>query len=318
MYSKIFVVSKRTMNLRRETSVSKELSCPLTSHRISHTLTAGLTLEDLCRCMVGAWPTQLDLDGSGRKPWITSNNLLQPIIGGVPLPFPLLDAQPTQPDANESSSTIGCGGGSSSPVMTPLPRQICSEVVFRGPIGRDRAVRANLPFPWMDEFRLYDVASNRKDQRSKPEKRSATAGLHRKIPFLTRNSIPMMIDYPHTFLAHVKHGAPFATLWPGHSAGKDVKVRLCSGYGKDVGAGGGSMKEGDDPMTSQREEENIDVLVERLPSSGPTAFFYAGYTAYYEITLGGPLRQLAQNVEWGLPRDQCVAIGLATQHFPLE
>lgn len=275
--------------------------------------------------MVGAWPTQLDLDGSGRHPWLTSNALLQPIIDGVPLPFPLLDARRTQPEANESSSISGekrvsSASGSSSSVGTS--GQICSDVVFRGPLGGDRAVRANLPFPWMEELRLYDITSDRKDQRPASETKSATAGLPRGVHVLTTNRVAMAMDYPHTFLAHVKHGAPFATLWPGHSAVKDVKVRLRSGGGKDVGVAAsngprGSVKEGDVPVSSPGEEENIQVLVERLPSSGAAAFFYAGYTAYYEITLGEQLHQLVQNVPWELPRDQCVAIGLATQHFPL-
>lgn len=203
--------------------------------------------------------------------------------------------------------------------MTSFSRQICNEVVYRGPLGEDRAVRANLPFPWMGELRPYDIASDRKDQMPKLDMRSAAAGLRREVRFLTANHIPMMIDYPHSFLARVKHGAPFATLWPGHSVGKDVKVRKgCSGKGKDDGVASGSVKEGHDPVLLQGEEEDLDVLMERLPSSGPTAFFYAGYTAYYEITLGEPLHQLVRNVQWAHPRDQCVAIGLASQHFSLE
>ncbi|CAM9715861.1 unnamed protein product [Ascophyllum nodosum] len=316
---------------------------------------ANVTMEDLCRCMAGSWPTQLDLDGTHRDQWVASNEPLQSIIDGSLVPLPLDDVQPAQAEAQETSSA-SCdevvrdtreGTGSST-----APAQVCTGVVFRGALGGDRAVRSNLPFPWMRELQSADFKFVRKGQgKAAPPAATPSGGasvsaaecaraeeIYGEVQLLNVNRdrvFSAAVDYPHTFLAHVKQGAPFATLWPGHSDRKDAPSS-CGGV-RDPGSSavasnkGGKCVEGRNRSRSWSREEGhegdaedegipIDFRadIERIPSSGPNPFFRAGFTAYYEITLGKPLEPLVRSNPRRSARDQCVAIGLATERFPLE
>ena len=305
--------------------------------------------------MAGSWPTQLDLDGTHRDQWVASNEPLQSIIDGSLVPLPLDDVQPAQAEAQETSSA-SCdevvrdtreGTGSST-----APAQVCTGVVFRGALGGDRAVRSNLPFPWMRELQSADFKFVRKGQgKAAPPAATPSGGasvsaaegaraeeIYGEVQLLNVNRdrvFSAAVDYPHTFLAHVKQGAPFATLWPGHSDRKDAPSS-CGGV-RDPGSSavasnkGGKCVEGRNRSRSWSREEGhegdaedegipIDFRadIERIPSSGPNPFFRAGFTAYYEITLGKPLEPLVRSNPRRSARDQCVAIGLATERFPLE
>lgn len=282
----------------------------------------NLELQDICRCMVGAWPTHIDLDLRGGE-------YLQALVDGVLQALPALPP----PSANSVGAPPGIGGGGSGSGGGSGAPGLCTGVVFRGRIGGDRAVRANVPFPWMGTMQRHSSYTT-----FEPGEKEFSLGCVVKAS-LSQLHPAVRMHYPCTFLARVKADAPFAWLWPGHAGAKgreDVGGAPaeddCGGVG-GVGGGGGraaaaatgdrgggssSGTAGGSGAGSDRDEELLRPERERVPSSGPTPFFHAGYTAYFEITLEKTLAPLEQPRGEELDMEQCVAIGLADDSFNLE
>lgn len=239
--------------------------------------------------MVGAWPTHIDRHWRG-------DELLQASVGGV--------LQPLQASTGGGGAAGGGGGGSgadpkSAPQAdTTLPVGLCTGVVFRGGLGGDRAVRANVPFPWAGCGRTLSQPLPGTDMSRGSIMKMALTTYDRRIN----------LHYPDVVLARVKAAAPFALLWPGHAAAGKGEG------GSDEDDGGGNVGHGG----LVDENEKVRLKVERLPSSGPAPFFHAGYTAYFEITLGETVAPLEQPRDADFHLEQCVAIGLAHDNFPLE
>lgn len=282
--------------------------------------------------MVGVWPTHITLTD---RPW-RALDAIQGIVNGTLQPI-----AESLPNLNGESSPQGAGagagasageaeneggGGDDSGASRALTASTGSTtgVVFRGKLGGDRAVRANLPFPWMGH----------KDCVYSVEAISASF----IDPFWSRwvatedcHGGESMLMYPHALLGRVRSGSPFGTLWPGHAKANSIVANPgaeCSSAGVSSSGGGGSGSNDDEDghaLADGEVDEDSWAKLERLPSSGPAPFFRAGYTAYFEITLGQPLQPLApEEEEEGAPAgffgehvDQCVAIGLATKRFQL-
>lgn len=261
-------------------------------------------MVDICRCMVGAWPSHVDLNDRDTK----KNEPIQPVIDGTPQHFTASSAG--TPESSQEPPGDD-GGDSAIPVdgaAAPNQQGLCSAVVFRGQLGGDRAVRANLPFPWMenldevtmvicpgDELPQYCVVPN------------------------DSSILAFKLEYPTAFLSNVKYGAPFSTLWPGHTPSRATDANInCPPRSpeetNDDGNGGSDGDSGPDGENEHRSHRRSEL--ERLPSSGPDPFFHAGYTAYFEITLGEPVEPLLQAFAGN--EDPCVAIGLALHGFPLK
>ncbi|CAN0511389.1 unnamed protein product, partial [Ectocarpus sp. 12 AP-2014] len=247
----------------------------------------NLTLQDICRCMVGAWPTHID------RHW-RADELLQASIGGV--------LQPLQAGAAGGGvSGSGADPENAQRADTPLAAGLCDGVVFRGGLGGDRAVRANVPFPW---------AGCGRTRSQPPCGADMSRGASLVKMELTTYDRPVYVHYPDVVLARVKAGAPFALLWPGHAA---------AGGGEGEGGSGEDSRSGNVGHGGLVDEnEKVRLKIEQQPSSGPAPFFHAGYTAYFEITLGNTMAPLEQPRDEDFHLEQCVAIGLAHDNFPLE
>ena len=283
--------------------------------------------------MVGAWPSYIDDDFHTRP-----GERLQACVHDVLQPFSAsLDtaAETSSPMSGGSSDGDGGSGGSSSSSSSSNssssnsnnncsdacfpPREqrgLCSGVVFRGRLGDDRAVRANVPFPFMATMEVH-----RDGARFKPSEKDLTRG----CVLLSAQAVfhpTVRMYYPDEFLARVKADAPFSLLWPGHAAtrGNDASRTPEGGVGgRNGGSSGGGAAGADAAGAAASGVNTLDQLtleLERLPSSGPAPFFHAGYTAYFEITLETtavpPLER-----EPG-PSLECVAIGLAYDRFRLK
>eukprot|EP00752_Nemacystus_decipiens_P005229 g4745.t2 len=285
---------------------------------------ANVTLQDICRSMVGAWPTYID-DIFRTRP----DTLIQASIDGVIQPFstPLDMVVETSPMLGGGSGGGGGGGGGGRSSngdgcnddgcsVSKKNTGLCSGVVFRGALGGGRAVRANVPFPFMGTMETH-----RDGARFKPSEKDLTHG----CVVLTAQTVydaTVRMHYPDEFLARVKADAPFSLLWPGHHApdGKDPSSVAPPGSvgGSSGGSGAGTDGAADlNPVERQVERrlEELRLELERLPSSGPAPFFHAGYTAYFEITLGKTVPPLHRQ-EGDEIRSECVAIGLANGRFP--
>ncbi|CAN0158030.1 unnamed protein product, partial [Scytosiphon promiscuus] len=278
---------------------------------------ADLTMRDICRCMVGAWPTHID------RNW-RADVLLQASIDGVLQPLP-----------NTGHGDTAAAGAAAEPSAHQGSNHkpgLCNGVVFRGRIGDDRAVRANLPFPWLGTV----------CQRSSfltPTKAELSRGCMLSVRMLNPAVTGVKsVRYPDALLARVKAEAPFSWLWPGHAAageGRGGESALANGVsataaaatgagaagagaaGAASGGGGGrSRNYGNGGGSAEGDKDRLHE-VSRLPSSGSAPFFHAGYTAYFEITLGDPVAPLGQAQGAFFSADQCVAIGLANDSFPL-
>lgn len=276
--------------------------------------------------MVGAWPTHIDLNDRRSRdgPFqVIVDGVLQPVAGTT---SPTLNGVP--PPAKSDTPSVSSGGK-------------CTGLVFRGALGGDRAVKANVPFPWMESLPRSRVAFA-------PQGASSSQG---KVNTLDANgSVEASIKYPHSFLANVRSGSPFSTRWPGHKAHEDAgpeggagDAAVARGVGiLDKPAWPGLWPGGSAQLDALREEliangvgiygdgywngsgmadstktEEFKATLDRIPSSGPSASFRAGYTAYFEISVGEKMEPLVRAGPWGFELDQCVAIGLATARFPI-
>ncbi len=291
-------------------------------HASTHILYVGIvssdvppdnaTLPDICRCMVGAWPTHLD------RHW-QRDELLQAMVDGVLQPMPRSGPSARDDDDDDAAPPkLGGGGGASEldPKATAPPAGLCTGVVFRGPIGGDRAVRANVPFPFLGTM-MPGI---------KPTEKDFARG---RVVMTSRqpDSVRLVqMQFPDEFLARVKEDAPFATLWPGHApdGGKHAEglpaAAAAAADGGDKGVSGraaspaASSGNGGDGGGKRRD---LRLELDQLPSSGPAPFFHAGYTAYFEITLGETLAPLDERNHGGADLE-CVAIGLANERFRLR
>lgn len=286
-----------------------------TSRQIRHRISCAdnATFQDICRCLVGVWPTHID------QHW-RRDDLLQAVVDGVLQPMPPSESS-TEGADEDAAPTSGGGDGNNGaseldPAATAPPAGLCTGVVFRGPIGGDRAVRANVPFPFLGTM-----------LRSPSTKLTDKDFARGCVVTTSRLSDPDVYtsqwQFPDEFLARVKEDAPFATLWPGHAAGRgkhaeglpataaatgDGDAGVSGGAASAAaasGGGGGGMK------------RDLRRELEQLPSSGPAPFFHAGYTAYFEITLGETVAPLERQ-EHGVVGLECVAIGLANERFQLR
>lgn len=304
---------------------------------------AGLTLEEACRCIVGAWPSHIDLSG---RCWI-DDGPIQAIVNGVrqalarnptqpPPPADFLAAYGGAGDSSGSTAHGGSGGtggtggidGSggtagtrqagdvpdATPFVPVASEGLCTGVVFRGSIGGDRAVRANLPFPWMLKARRPDMSY------TPAETGSGQGRVFLQLPVGIHDGGML---YPDVFLSQVKSGGPFATLWPGHAPPGKNFPRTAADMG-----GSGSGGSGDSSSKSSREGGRysggigdigpLRAELESLPSSGPAPFFHVGHAAYYEVTVGEAVEPLPGVPRSGFHPLQCVAVGLATSAFRLQ
>lgn len=176
-------------------------------------------------------------------------------------------------------------------------RALCTTVVFCGGLGGDRAVRADAPFPWMDD---PDGEGWRHD----------TLGLAKSPGAYFIKTRRRCLRYPHAFVAHVLSRSPFATLWPGHHPPERRD------YGGVDAGGSEAEKSSKRRAEAKAEAEAKDRLRGKcLTSSGPDPFFHVGLIAYYEITIGESMGPASKNAVGR--REQCVAIGLATDTFRL-
>lgn len=302
-------------------------------------LVDDLTAQEICRCMVGVWPSHVDLKQQRR---------LGADIVGVPQP-----PSGTEPSTGSRTNSCGLsekntGGNGKSRAVDPSndrvkdsastpssSKDLFTQVVFRGPLGLDRAVKANVPFPWSEDFRSFSISLRSCGGRT--DSRKVVAHCH---------NVKGEIRYPLAFLPHVKYGAPFATLWPGHAVNtrEATSGQVSNGTGRStIGKGrdnvgnriddanslasvttgsddeGGKDMRDADSNTHERDNGRRDWMpkLNRLPSSGSKPFFYAGFTAYFEITLGEPSKPSVRGAAGGSPA-QCVAIGLANDKFPIE
>lgn len=290
----------------------------------------GLTLEDVCRCMVGAWPTYIDFS---EGPSQTGSEAVHRVVDGAIVPMQPSrrenrlqngnnEDEPQQVPPEPGAAVVsavgnaarGGQGGSAHELCTATTdrsnrvarkrdaknrpaRTLCTTVVFCGELGGDRAVRADAPFPWMDD---PDGEGWRHD----------TAALAKSPGAYFIKTKRRCLRYPHAFVAHVLSRSPFATLWPGH---RPPERRDDGG----VDAGGGEAKKSGKRRTGAKDEvEARDRLRGKcLTSSGPDPFFHVGLIAYYEITIGESMGSAYTNAIGR--REQCVAIGLATDMFRL-
>lgn len=267
-----------------------------------------LSFRDFCHCMVGIWPTHLDL--SDRSFLRTEG--LQSIVDGVPLPIEELLSQPDEAGRGGDDGTLPPSApapvlfsarnrratGAASRHSTGLEKSgpLCTGVVFRGMLGGDRAVRADLPFPWMDDATT--------SWRTLREFEGEVKGVWIDHPRLR-------LEYPEDVVSHVPSSAPFGMLWPGH-------VR----HGQGASRAHAALQR--DGFVSPREEagDASGEMANSLPSSGPDPFFRAGLIAYFEITLGESMGPWA-GLSGPPPRSnrvcpECVGIGLATPRFRLR
>lgn len=300
----------------------------------------------MCRCIVGAWPSHIDLSG---RYWL-DDGPIQAIVNGVRQP---LARNPPPPlaaanfvggyggtggggsnahggsggtngtggtdDSSGSAGTVGTKPEAPAPEATPVapaPEGLCTGVVFRGSIGGDRAVKANLPFPWMLKARRPDMIYSPAD---------TGCGQGRVCLQLPVGIHDSGMLYPDVFLSQVKSGGPFATLWPGHAPhGRSVTLPRPAADvgGVDSSCGGGSnssiSRGGGRHSGSIGDIGSLSEELESLPSSGPLPFFHVGHAAYYEITVGEAVEPLPGGARNGFQRPQCVAVGLATSAFPLQ
>lgn len=282
--------------------------------------------------MVGVWPTHIDfIDG---PPLLKAGaKALQCIVGGVPLPAGTLPTESREPRAPERTSIPECPSRALVSCHDPASLSrggLVTGVVFRGIIGKDRAVRADVPFPWMDsdgEFAettvwrflpnmQYDgevddddiettqrnTGNAAENQNGGCNSRNTNSSVDGRLVDTQRN----LLRYPDAFIAHVRSSSPFATLWPGHAKNGDVIRPLVAGrsstdgcagsiVGNGVGGniGSGTNNVGGAGVGGNTPGGNGD-LGAFLPSSGPDPFFRTGLIAYFEITLGesmGPLNR---------------------------
>lgn len=110
-------------------------------------------------------------------------------------------------------------------------RTLCTTVVFQGALGGDRAVRADVPFPWMDD-------PDGEQWRARQGWRTSTFMSGRPSYIKSKRKV---LRYPHALVAHVLSESQFATLWPGHAERGDANAASPSGrraanFGADAGA----------------------------------------------------------------------------------
>ena len=276
--------------------------------------------------MVGAWPTYIE-EGFRTRPGdqvqASVDGVLQPFLTPLELSGPPPGGDNASGGGGGSSSSSGSGGSNVDALLRWKDNPgLCSGVVFRGRLGGNRAVRANVPFPF-----LGTMETHRNGTRFKPSERDLTRG----CVVLTAQTVyepTVRMHYPDEFLARVKVDAPFSLLWPGHAAAKGKHASTapaggCGGSsgGGDVGYGAGATGAESSGVNTHKEiglelermHKEIRLELERLPSSGPAPFFHAGYTAYFEITL----EKTVPPLEWRGFHLECVAIGLANEFFPL-
>lgn len=271
--------------------------------------------------MVGAWPTHLDIESRGGE-------FLQAVVDGVPqalptnvLPSPSANSGSAAPGSVNVSGSGSGSGGSPAAAGTGL----FTGVVFRGRLGGDRAVRANVPFPWMATMNRPTGCGT-----FEPGENDFSFGCIVEAS-LSRHEPLVEMHYPDSIIAHVKADAPFAWLWPGHAVAKGredgsraTAAEDCDGggggaaattVGRGSGSGGGTAS-----GLAAGSDGNEELRLERewMPSSGQTACFHAGHTAYFEITLGETMAPLEQPQGAELEMEPCVAIGLVTDSFDLE
>lgn len=331
--------------LNTQQSLDPFLSTPVASLVLYHSFfpprEAGLTLEEVCRCIAGAWPSYIDLSG---RCWLDDgpiqaivNGVRQPLVRNPPQPLPaaVFSDGYGGTGGNESTANGGSGGtggtGSTdgsgrsggtagtrpaapAPEAAPAARApggLCTGVVFQGSIGGDRAIRANLPFPWVLKARRPNMSY------IPAEEGSGQGRVFLQLPVGVHDRGML---YPDVFLSQVKFGGPFATLWPGHAPhGKSVALPRPA---TDMSGGGSGDSSGNSSKGGGRYSGGIgdigplDAELESLPSSGPSPFFHVGHAAYYEVTIGEAVEPFP-----GGPRihpQECVAVGLATSGFRLQ